>query len=562
MPKFWEENFLRKYNQIFEESSNSWIQDEYLTLYSNAEQKYLKTESNYKKNHNKVLYGFFCCLFLPLSLITIIPFYWVYKKFKALRKNKNDLLSKVDEALNEKSIVHNKIINSIDFNEIFNQYKNVIKYQHCGPIVQKLIDMMQELSLFDLSTANNEINPYTTSWSIIDENKIALHIAKQHHKWFNKTYSGSKTVYYQEYDSSSKSTVTRSEVVTAYYTHPAIDINDTCKTYTFMESCSNLEFNYDGKSGKFRSSRYNKRNNYSPLENKKFDDEINWSRNDEVQFRMVFTPLAQENYLLESNNAKDINDSLKWSKWKCFMTNQHTIKRDDLLFFKFIKKPIDKFSNNAKLSLKDFKTSIHDSIISYYYSIYSNANYIWMLSLMQSENHNTIINNVLSENKIIRNNYNLFGFNILNQMLKKDVIKADTNTFHMMNKFNLIDENNQIAEIEFEGITYDMIEKVTYISTYAPAAGRMVSVPVHYIDYIEKRGTGYTYSIVLDYKNNYFYDNHNNIKFSNNKEFDFKMQELKEKYQDVVMFNGIVSIFSQNKNSEIINDLRKIVNYK
>ena len=42
---------------------------------------------------------------------------------------------------------------------------------------------------------------------------------------------------------------------------------------------------------------------------------------------------------------------------------------------------------------------------------------------MQSENHNTIINNVLSENKIIRNNYNLFGFNILNQMLKKDVIK-------------------------------------------------------------------------------------------------------------------------------------------
>ena len=32
MPKFWEENFLKKYNQIFEESSNSWIEDEYLTL--------------------------------------------------------------------------------------------------------------------------------------------------------------------------------------------------------------------------------------------------------------------------------------------------------------------------------------------------------------------------------------------------------------------------------------------------------------------------------------------------------------------------------------------------
>ena len=84
MPKFWEENFLKKYNQIFEESSNSWIQDEYLTLYSDAEQKYLKTESNYKKNHNKVLYGFFCCLFLPLSLITIIPFYWVYKGYLLL----------------------------------------------------------------------------------------------------------------------------------------------------------------------------------------------------------------------------------------------------------------------------------------------------------------------------------------------------------------------------------------------------------------------------------------------------------------------------------------------
>ncbi len=476
----WEQEFLPQYKDIFDNTKDSWISHEDINIYTDYQNKYEKEKLNYKQQHNSFLYFFYLIIVLPISFITIIPAYWAFKKYKELKANKERLIKAIDDTKNKKLDVHAQILKNINFLEIVKSFSEIIKYEHKGPIPSKLVEEMQYLSLFDLSNYDSNSNSYNSSWGVID-NKIVIHASKQQHQKFNKTYKGSQSVSYFTVDSQGKS-VARSTIVTASYTHPAFDIFSERFTFSFMESCSNLEFKYKGTKSLF--SRH--KNEYSPLENSEFEKRYKWFRNDDIQFRMIFTPYTQEMFLLELEDKKEVPPELQWGKTSSFFHNNFDTIQLDYIIYKNIGSISQIFLLDPDKNINDLISNIYDSIISYYYGLYKNMNYLFLTTIMPSENHLTIINAVEQSKKKISNQNNyFFAHNILSEFIGKEIIHKDTNCFN-----NLIETNTQkigncdIYISTMEGLTYKIVKKVTYVPTYSPIANKTVNVPVEYDDYI------------------------------------------------------------------------------
>ena len=139
--------------------------------------------------------------------------------------------------------------------------------------------------------------------------------------WGSETYSGSITIHWTtvERDSNGKRyTQHHSEVLTATVTKPKpvygentifVYANDAAPNLTFSRRCSELSQLGNGffDRMKIRSERkkleefsrnLEDESNYTMMANKEFETLFNtMDRNDEVEFRVLFTPMAQRNML-------------------------------------------------------------------------------------------------------------------------------------------------------------------------------------------------------------------------------------------------------------------------
>lgn len=112
--------------------------------------------------------------------------------------------------------------------------------------------------------------------------------------WYMHTYTGSVACTYTDTDSQGH-TVTRTEVVTAAETIPAPKWSiDTELAYHFDRPAKLCFIN---GASKREMKKLNKKNLQSPMENSEFDKLFAATRSDEKDYRVVFTPLAQENYV-------------------------------------------------------------------------------------------------------------------------------------------------------------------------------------------------------------------------------------------------------------------------
>lgn len=504
---FWELELFPKYLKIYNETNSEWVDHLLINIYTDVEKSYIESKNTYKKNHNKFFYYFFCCVILPLSFLLLIPAYFTYKKYKNLKSTKDKLLNDINKAANEKLKVHLDIVSKIDVIGIINSFKDIIKYEHQGPIPYKLIDEMQNLSLFDISQYNENTNPYSTSWGIFD-NKIVIHAGRQIHHTFNKEYTGSKTISYTDIDSDGN-TVYKSDVVTATYTHPAHDVINSRKTFSFMESCSELEFCFAGKNNLLFRNKHNKKNNYSPLENSDFEKKFKWYRNNDVQFRMIFTPYAQEKFLEELGKDKDVPIELQWEKTASFIYNDFETVVFDYVIERNIALTINEFLINPDQNLELLKESIFNSITNYYFNLYKNMNYMFLTTIMSSENHKTIIDVVQrSKEKIKESSNYFFAHNILNEFLNEIIISGSLKCFNTLvdSKSKILNDIN-VIQTTMQGLNYDIVRKTIYIPTYSAFAGRTVDVPVDYDDYIPKEANGYLTYFYID-TDKYFYKIH------------------------------------------------------
>ncbi len=509
--KIWESELIPQIKSeasaFIENWKNNFSKDEYIA----SEKEYLNSLDGYKKEHNGFLY-WLIIIILPFAfLLFFYPGYVLYKKLKVLKDNKNKLKNIIKDATEKKLLAHAKIVKSIDIISISKSINKILKYDHVGPISNNLIKEMQDLSLFKF-TESDKKNSYNSSWGIFDKNKIVINVAYQKHKSFEKVYTGSTSVSYTEYDSDGNS-VTRHENVTAQYTHPAHDIYSKKASYVFMESCSNLEFYYDGKKNFIKRL---KNKEQSKMENDEFEKKFTWIRNDEVQFRMIFTILGQEIFLNETQVGKKniINHEDSYYKEKSFLGNSYINSAP--LAYKFnINNLLIKFISKADITIDQLKINLINEIKDYIYEQYKSMKFLWTIPILQSEDSSLIIKK-LSKEKNNNDNSSLVSQYLLNDVSQSKIIDGNLTTFNKsLENYTYEFDNITLNKTLFNGLNYDIVKKIKIIPEYSPVAGKTVNVSVEYDDYIPKNGQGYLcYGYVTT--NKYYIDNGSFLTLSTN----------------------------------------------
>lgn len=487
--KYWNEHLAPRYQEVYDQNHDAWFDDSLTQNLTECELELKEADKEYKTKHNKFTYWLLMWIGLPLSFLLIIPAYWAWTKFKELRNNKNQLLKVIAEKKEKKLAVHKEIMNTLPYHEIEQQFSEIIPYQPMGTIPQSLIQQLQANSLFDLQGLDISHNTYNSNWAILDHNKIVINSADQSHRRYMKTYTGSVSVPYCDKDGNAASVV-----VSASYSHPAYEIIAMMKSYFFMQSCSNLEFEYAGKSNALKAKHYNKKNNYASLENSEFEKAFKWERTDDLQFRMVFTPYTQEQFLANVNK-KDVTSQYKWEKIGPFFGNQlanptYVGAQDCYVYADY------KFASDPYQTLENLKNDIFKSITDYYYDLFKDFNYYWLTTILQSEDHSVMIHDAYQGDILSGDTddlaTHLFFHYVLNRILKQSIIsRPEIGTFNSL--FSGVCEKldleipYQLYRAPMNGLTYDLIPKVHYESVYCPQANRYVEVPIKYIDYISAK---------------------------------------------------------------------------
>ncbi len=455
---YFNSKFKNKIDSLESDFVKKWFESEIFKKYNEIEKEYLKQKNSYasiSKSH-----GLKILLWLFIILITLgIALVWIKPKWSKSSNQKQNAKKSFNEKVKEKIRIHKEISLSYEFDRHFEKLESLLEYKKIGPITNDIVKMLNGYSIFDLKI-NNETNPWNSSWGIVKKNKIIISASSQNHVKTVKTYSGSITI------GAGKSRRT----IYAHYQHPAYSVEIQDKKYMFMKDCSNLEFS-------FKKQHYFKKffKNDNRLENKEFDNQFSWNRNDEVQFRMIFTPLMQERYLNEfyANNS-NVLDEDKYFKIKTFLSNDY-IGTSNTWLYNSVKKIMIDFVNEPDRTLNDLLSSYMSIVSKNIEYEYKNMKYAYAIPFIQSVNDNVIIQRILD----LKREYEPGNiFYILSQIIKTDLYRVDVDPFYKLKETNIIDD---ISISTIEVLTYKIVNKTIYIfeSGY--------EVPVDYDDYIPKK---------------------------------------------------------------------------
>ncbi len=543
---YWNEQIFPKFESIFKETNAQWVSHECLNIANDAKVNYQSALNDWKNHNNKHLISFFKFLWVFSIFPCLgIPLYWVNKKYKNLKKEKSYWDNVLEEAKKKKLDIHNQIISKLNINEIFNKFSGIIKYQHQGAIPSVLVEEMQSNSFFDLKAYSKHYNPYISSWGIFD-NKIVINASKQFHDEYMETYTGSIQVPYTYHDSEGKS-MTGYETVVATYSHPAHNIYNNQRTFSFMQSCSNLEFYFSGESNAHETKKFDNKNHYAALENKEFNKKFNWTRNDDAQFRMVFTPYAQETFLKEVGKTKEINNALRWSKHATFIQNDYATSDFSFLWDKSLYGIFFEYINNVEENTDDLIARLYQSILNYYFHIFQSLNYMFLTTIMSSEDHSSIIHNVENHKHIEENNQLFFAHNVLNDLLGVNIIVKDTDCFHTLKNTELLEElvdtNEGLYFSQFEGLTFTKNNCVKYVT--AMSRSGIVQVPVNYIDFVPATAEGFVAYTFIPKCENFFYNlnGYSSKTNINNEEITNIVNSLNKKYLSISLRNNVLAVY-------------------
>lgn len=474
--KIWDGQLLFKIEESLKDLPNLVFNPQDIEVENQASQDLLQADKKYKHGHNEFTYvlWWILCIF---GFLLIIPAYWLVKKIKQLRKNKKELLDNISEKEKKLLDVRKEIAKNIDVLAINKLGQDVIRYQFKGPIPEELIQYMQSLSLDSIAQNPNQ-NTYKTSWGIF-EDKIVIHAHEQDHICYNKTYSNSVTVSYRDGDT------TRSEIVSASITKPAYKVTTQNNTFAFMTSCSNLEFTLEGVKRRLIDMNFNKKNNYSPMDNKIFEDKTKWIRNDETQFRMIFTPWTQETFVKETNKCKNITSEWEWAKTGAYLYNEFRTDAHVVGKISYFYNSIQKFITSPRFTRQELINAINESIKKYFHDIYKSMNFMWATTIMPSENHQFIIKSINDKFSIGESNLSLIAHKLLASYHNYNIAGANMETFpklYSVNTRNIGGYN--FYESCFKTKSYEIVRKVENVVRYASLANKSVVIPIWYDDYI------------------------------------------------------------------------------
>ncbi len=480
--EYWDNNLSKE----IEDNLNSYLEQiinplksEFLTKQNNL----VEANQSFKKNHNEFLYAL-TAIAIPFGLILLIfPGIWLIKKFRMMKKNKNNLKAKINECEQEQLETNLKIINTIDLVNLYNTFLyKYLNFYNCGPISSTLINTIKSLSSFYLESSDY-FNTLNTHWGVFNNN-IVINYNNQKHWMGKKTYHGSTTIYVPVKTNNGSGTVAKT--VSASYTHPYPEFYRNNEMWCFSEYCDNLEFNYES----FHRNKLfdKKKKSSSPLENQKFEKSFSWTWNDDTQIRMVFTPWFQETYLKMTNNQEP-KKWLQLRKIKSFFGTNFQLKEINNNNLNYCK-PLLQFKTDPAYSFDLFKSDIRKIFIDRLFEYFCALSFMTIIPVIQTEDQINIINQVLQQQKSKKEaiDISLESHYVLNEVLDMPLFRLDTDTFHIFDNQNFNFKQKYII-VPVTAYSFKKIPKVYYESVSTEVG--LVTVPIRYDDFIKHNKNGW-----------------------------------------------------------------------
>jgi len=530
--KFYNNELKDQFHRNAEDFFDSLAKESNIDINKNREltNKYLTTCDKIKSQKNKMSKqktkkGFAIFFIILLFLATFVFFYFALQNLNSFRWLWI-LIGVLTLALAITMIVYvckklNKVINRLqkiidsltsEANSYYNECLNILgplfslfDFNIPAHLINKTIPLIQMDDSFDPSSYQYMHDKYGFGENL-DPNRSTVGvqsgsilgnpfiIVKDYVTYmYNETYTGYLTITYTErvYNGKNWETVTRSQTLTATYTHPKPGYYyDTYLVYG-CDAAPNLSFSrkptvsscWNEKEIKKRTRAFDKKldkkvsegikNNtgFTKLQNSEFEMCFNaLDRDNELEFRLLFTPLAQLNLLSLLQSKTPYGDDFSFTKKRCLnyiksnhSQGEYTYETNPEVFFDYSydgsKK---KFLNFVDEYLKIFYFDLAPLLSIPLYQQTKTREYIY------NNDYRGNVTSYETESTVNYFNPNLFRPN-------------ETSTgIILKNEFYFRKGQSDVSYIH--SYSYKANPKVIYISVYGND-GHYHDVPVNYIDY-------------------------------------------------------------------------------
>ncbi len=365
--------------------------------------------------------------------------------------------------------------------------------------MDKYFDGGKQQSLILDYGLDNNMDPdysslYVQSGSILG-NPFLIQKAKVH-KVINKVYVGTRTVSYTVRVSDGKggSTITtRTEVLTATVTHPAPEYhNETVLLYgnaaapdlIFSRAPQGMTGKSEKEIKKFVSSAEKDLNkmsedatkkgeHFQPLANTEFEALFHaWNRNNEQQFRLLFTPLGQQNEVEAVTSTEGFGDDFYFYKQK----KMNAISSAHSQSFEYSGNPIQFVDVSYDECKKKFVNHVNQFFKNFYFDLVpliSIPLYQQMKSIDYIYGEDSPSNYANYEHEVMANSFD-----------PKNFAHPETTTDVML-KTKTLQKDGLSDKVQVTAYSYKGEPRVDHILVMA-GNGRGYSVPVPWVEYYKR----------------------------------------------------------------------------
>lgn len=371
-----------------------------------------------------------------------------------------------------------KVIPILDFDKFFD--------------TKKYLNLVKNYGFAEKNDTNSSIL-YVQSGTILG-NPFLLQKAKVH-SIINKIYTGSRVISWTETrrDSNGRSyTVRRTQTLTATSTHPApsytkdvklIYGNDSGSDLSFSRSPSNMSGKTEKEYDKYvrnnedelhkkaeRDIKNGKSNPFTPLANSEFELLFGaYNRNHNVQYRLLFTPLAQLNLTKLIKSTDGFGDDFHFEKHKKI----NIIKSEHSQVADYSADPSIFFSNDFEWAKRNFV-----GYVCYYFkNIYFDFAPLMSIPLYQQIKSLDFI-----YGDDTPSNYSYYEHEALANNFDDNLLKDPASITEAIIKTKVIEKDGLTDHLEITAYSYRGENRIDYIPVMG-GDGRLHNVPVPWIEY-------------------------------------------------------------------------------
>ena len=494
------EEYKNKFKNIYEDNVNSFFNElvSKSTVDIELNRKTLNKQKDILNLLNSLKSKLSMLKFLRVVMIIIfilLPF--VFWKINPKIKSINLEIEKCDKKIID---LYNESLNQMKpLNDLFTDFDSL-------HLVEKSIPNITYNSYFSFSNENNMknnydyIDEYNDEETVLDiisggyNNNPFIYEKKLVHTMGSQVYHGHKTIYWTEYyyDShGNRHSRSRSQTLHAAIEKPK-PFYDTVTTLTYCaQAGDNLSFSRNAKHYEKKDSKeierivrkgernlkkltdeaIKKNSDFMAMANTTFEVLFEaFDRNDEVQFRTLFSPLAQTNMveLIRSNDY--FGDDFK------FIKN----KRTNII--------ISEHSQNKILApkIKDYHSNSYDVIkenfikknMAFFENMYFDLAPLLAIPILQEESSKLLELENKSGRLYSHKEYESLASRL--DFIKVFNLNAKTPIIY---KAKYLNTSKQVDNICISAYAYDIIPNIDYVTMYG-GDGNLHSVPAPWDEYI------------------------------------------------------------------------------